>query len=197
MSAYLKGLCHPDDAPEGIQPSEINYLVSLIDKQLKVHCSEDRMKAISRNSISELKYKYKKLKEDQKYLVGKYDKIKSRLMDNNRLLDKIRANSLRSHGSRSASKHREMEYLSIRKFGRFLTYLKKTIESLTLLDEGAYERDLKMIQLTLESQFHPAGNILCSVEANRGTKKTIQLFKENTLPKLDLRYLEFDDSQLP
>lgn len=144
-ATYLKALCNPSEVPEGVQSSEVNYLISLIDKQLKVHCSEDRMKAISRNSISDLKFRYKKLKDDQKYLLEKYDRIKSKLKDNNRLLDKIRANSLRGHGSRSASKHREMEYLSIRKFGRFLTFLKQSLEGLVQIDEEAHERDLKLV----------------------------------------------------
>lgn len=81
------------------------------------------------------------MKDDMRYLIGRYDRIKSKLKDNNRLLDKIRNNSQRQHENRSASKHREMEYLTIRKFGKFMEMLREILLKGQRNDRNAHIRD--------------------------------------------------------
>lgn len=65
----------------------------LIDNSIKAFCSDDRIKLITRGVISDLKYQCKKFREEQKYMINKYEKVKQKIKDQNRLLDKIRNNS--------------------------------------------------------------------------------------------------------
>ena len=56
--------------------------------------------------------------------------MRQKIKDQTRLYEKIRANSHRGYANRSASKHRDMEYLSKNKFGAFMGYLKETLEQM-------------------------------------------------------------------
>ena len=96
-----------------------------MEKHLKAHGSltEDTVKGLIRHQLKDIKYQQKKYKEETVRLFYKYDHIKEKMKDQNRLLEKIRANSHRSHKSRSTSKVREMEYLSKNGFSTFLNEL--------------------------------------------------------------------------
>jgi hypothetical protein len=73
-----------------------------------------------RHQLKDIKYQQKKYKEETVRLCYKYENIKEKMKDQNRLLEKIRANSHRSHKSRSTSKVRDIEYLSKTAFSDFL-----------------------------------------------------------------------------
>ena len=67
------------------------------------------------------------------------------------MLEKIRHNSHRNHSTRSASKHREMDYVSKRNFGTFLGQLKESFDLVFSMLDDAFRRDTKIAQNLLES----------------------------------------------
>ena len=62
--------------------------------------------------MKDVKYQQKKQREEQVRLQYKYDSVKQKLKDQNRLLEKIRNNAHRGHNSRSASKVRDIDLIS-------------------------------------------------------------------------------------
>lgn len=176
---------------------DVSAIQALVNKNIKLMCSEDKIRSITRASLQDIKFQFKKLKEDQRYMIEKYDRVKMRLRDQNRLLEKIRYNSQRSHGSRSASKHREKEYITTRKFGAFITFLLQTLEALIKNDEQALRRQARLAELVVQAQYHSAGSVLCKPEVNHACKRTRDELRNTTVTKPDLQYLIFDDEQLP
>ena len=66
-------------------------------------------------------------------------------------MDKIRNNSHRKYATRSASKHREAEYLSKNKFGSFLGQLKFSMDLLVTMLEDGHQRENRMLHNLLET----------------------------------------------
>jgi hypothetical protein len=66
-------------------------------------------------------------------------------------VDKIRNNSHRKYATRSASKHREAEYLSKNKFGSFLGQLKFSMDLIVKMLEDGHKRENRMLHNLLET----------------------------------------------
>ena len=67
---------------------------------------------------------------------------------------------MKRHGSRSASKHRDTEYVSKRNFGTFLVSLKESLDNAYSRIDDGFARDVRIIHSVLESHFNVSGNCL-------------------------------------
>lgn len=110
-------------------------------------------------------------------LYYKYDNIKEKLKDQNRLLEKIRANSHRSHKSRSTSKVRDMDYLSKNSFSSFLNELHQSFSIVFAMLEDAYQRDANLTHNLLESHYSSNGHLTVRKE----THEYLERFKKEVI----------------
>lgn len=123
---------------------------------------------------ADIKYQNKKLKDDISKVASKYENIKQKIRDQTRLVDKIRNNSHKRYQSRSASKHRDKEYLGKNQFGSFLEKFHFTVDEMIRLLEDGYKRDNKLMHNLLESQKHPNGKyVTVKPEVHDGLKRMI------------------------
>jgi hypothetical protein len=120
--------------------------------------------------MKDVKYQQKKQREEQVRLQYKYDSVKQKLKDQNRLLEKIRSNAHRGHNSRSASKVRDIDLVSRKNFGVFLGQLYLSFDLVfTRLDE-AFKRDAFLTKTALACQYNSNGTIMiASKEAHEAT----------------------------
>lgn len=150
-----------------------------------------------RTAVSDLKYQQKKMKEEQKYMVHKYDAVKQKLRDQNRLLEKIRNNSQKRHRSRSASRHRDQSYLTKHRFGVFMSLLKESLDQVLCMQDQALQRDLQLSKMMLQGHFHPGKQALnVSASLHNDTRRFVDLLSKSHVG-LCLDYLVYDDERLP
>lgn len=100
--------------------------------------AEDQVKSVVRGTTQDMRYQLKKYRDEVGRLGRRYDSVNRKLRDQNRLLDKIRANSHASHRSRSASKKRDNEIVFKKQFSQFLDLLSDTFDLSFAMHEDAF-----------------------------------------------------------
>lgn len=151
-----------------------------MDKLLKKMVPEDLVKHALRSSLKDIKYQQKKQREDQMKMLQKYDNIKQKMKDQNRLLEKIRLNSWKRHSNRSNSRNHDMAQVSRRSFQHFVAQLHQTFLIVFHELEQAFSRDSKLTQSLYDSHFNTSGNMLT---VRKEVNELLRNFKQEVIQR--------------
>lgn len=83
--------------------------------------------------------------------------LKKKVVDQTRLVEKVRLNSFQWTRDKAAVRHRELEYFTKRDFTAFQVKLRDSFEILIKMSKEAFKRDSKIATNLMESHLHPSG----------------------------------------
>ena len=136
----------PDTDTAQIQKMIDNSIQGLVEEQRHLQKLQLEIKTLN-----------KKHKDELTKVHQECSSIKSKLKLQNRVFEKIRLNSLRTHSVKAAVRHRELEYYTKRDFFQFMRKLRESFEIVMQLLKEAFKRDQKIANNLFESHFHPSG----------------------------------------
>lgn len=132
------------------------------------------------NRAQEFKNYHKKWKDDMLKLNHENANLKKKVVDQTRLVEKVRLNSLQFHRDKAAVRHRELEYFTKRDFTAFQVKLRDSFEILIKMSKEAFKRDAKIAMNLMESHLHPSGKgLLVRTEVHTD----IKMFRMEVLKK--------------
>ena len=102
---------------------------------------------------------------------GENHDLNKKIRDQSRRLEKITDHSYKGLSTKSAVRHRELEYMTKRDFRAFHHKLRDSFEVIFSCFRDAFRRDAKIVQNLLESHMHPSGK---AIMVNKDTHQELK-----------------------